>query len=458
MGGRTDISNQALEQGQDPVGDQLDAIFLASVPPVAFYLAALFAFFAVLHPLLLPSRDAIIMTAAAVMSAACSVAIGMGTRANRIDVRHAYAAGFAIFALGLSNSALHMWIMRDIDQSTNFALVLVSVGLFFLSRRYLAVAYSIVALVWASLTLSIYDTEHELGHFAIMNLQAMAIGILAQTLRVAVHRRLLRMQHEAGAREQKLSEALSQARLYAAAERENKAKTEFLANMSHELRTPLNAILGFSEIMSQEMFGPLGNKKYTEYTGNIIDAGRHLLSLVNDILDLSRIELDTGSLVRQPIDIEAACRNCISIVRERAERGGIDLRLRVPRSMPAIQSDNRRLKQILINLLTNAIKFTPPGGSVSLDVEEDKSGYALFRIRDTGIGMSTEEIGKAGHPFWQADAGLDRTYEGTGLGLALVTKLASAMEGEFWLESTPGKGTTASLRLPCRPSAAVAAA
>jgi two-component system cell cycle sensor histidine kinase PleC len=227
--------------------------------------------------------------------------------------------------------------------------------------------------------------------------------------------------------------------------------------MSHELRTPLNAILGFSEIMSQEMFGPLGNKKYTEYTGNIIDAGRHLLSLVNDILDLSRIELDTSSLVRQPIDIEAACRNCISIVRERAERGGIDLRLRVPGSMPAIQSDNRRLKQILINLLTNAIKFTPPGGSVSLDVEEDKSGYALFRIRDTGIGMSTEEIGKAGHPFWQADAGLDRTYEGTGLGLALVTKLASAMEGEFWLESTPGKGTTASLRLPRKLSAATCA-
>lgn len=219
--------------------------------------------------------------------------------------------------------------------------------------------------------------------------------------------------------------------------------------MSHELRTPLNAILGFSEIMSQQLFCPLSNKNL-EYTGNILDAGRHLLSLVNDILDLSRIQLGTTNLAVQKVDLVQICTNCIAIVRERAERGEIILTLHRPISIPIIETDERRLKQILVNLLSNAVKFTPPGGTVDLDVEADHRDGVLLKVRDTGVGMNADELEKAGRPFWQADSGLDRAYEGSGPGLALVRELVRCLQATLSLESERQRGTIATISLPPR--------
>ncbi|MCE9649432.1 MAG: hypothetical protein K8R18_07395 [Parvibaculum sp.] len=436
------------DEPQDSVGSELDAIFLESVFPVAMYLTGLFALFSVLHIVLLPRSISLDMTMIAALSGIISTAIGYAARRGKIPVRRAYVAGFALFALGLSNSAIHMWLIQDIDQSTNFALTLVAVGLFFLSRRYLGIAYAITFAIWACLALSITDGEGEFAHFAIMNLQAAVIGFLAHFLRLRVNRRLIRMRSEANVREEKLAEALMQAQLYAAAERENKAKTEFLANMSHELRTPLNAILGFSEIMTQQIFGPHGSPKYAEYAGNIHDAGRHLLSLVNDILDLSRIQIDEKSLHVQPVDLKSVCENCLSIIRERAERGSVHLTLQAPGFIPAIETDERRLKQIVINLLSNAVKFTPANGRVTLTIETTGDGKIALRVSDTGIGMSAEELSQAATPFWQAQGGLARNFDGTGLGLALVVELLKVMNGTFALESTPGAGTVASVTLP----------
>lgn len=443
---------------EDLVGNELDAILLESVFPVSIYLASLFALFSVLHGFLLPSPMGIRMTLIAVASGLLSATIGFLARAGRISVKHAYHAAFSLFALGLLNSAIHMWMMQDIDQSTNFALVYLGVGLFFLSRRRLAIAYALTLAVWLYLAATITDAQSEIVHFSIMNLQAIVIGLLAQDLRVRVNRRLIEMRSQANDREHKLSDALSQAKLYAAAERENRAKTEFLANMSHELRTPLNAILGFSEMMQQEIFGPLENKKYKEYTQTINEAGQHLLSLVNDILDLSRIQLDEKRLVIQPIDFERVCTNCISIVRERAQRGEVSLTFKPGPGALAIESDERRLKQILINLLTNAVKFTPPGGAVTVQVAGTPNGGAVLRVRDNGIGMDEEELQNATKAFWQADSGLNRSYEGTGLGLALVKELAKVMHADFSLQSSRGKGTTATLVLPPTIKAATSSA
>ncbi len=433
---------------EDLVGNELDAILLESVFPVSMYLSGLFALFSVLHGILLPPPIGMQMTLIAVASGLLSAAIGFSARTGRITVDHAYHAAFALFALGLSNSAIHMWMVQDIDQSTNFALVYVAVGLFFLSRRRLAIAYAVTFAVWLYLAMTIADTQHEILHFSIMNTQAIVIGLLAQDLRVRVNRRLIKMRSEANEREHKLAEALSQAKLYSAAQQENKAKTEFLANMSHELRTPLNAILGFSEMMSREMFGPINNEKYKEYTNTIFDAGQHLLSLVNDILDLSRIQLDEKNLVVQPVDMDRVCNNCISIVRERAQRGGVSLAFKSEPNLPQVETDERRLKQILINLLTNAVKFTPHNGSIVVEVAHRQDGSVVLCVRDTGIGMSEEELQNATKPFWQADSGLDRSYDGTGLGLALVRELAIVMRADFSLKSRRGRGTVATLVLP----------
>lgn len=426
---------------------ELDAIFADTLFPATMVLGGLYSVFAVFHLFLLEAPFSYVMSGLSAISAVCILTLGLAIQRHAIKPRHTYIAGFAIVLLVLLNSGLHMWGTGQLYQSTNFALIFAGIGLFFLSRRWLLLNFAVTALVWAVLAIPLGGGE-ELRHYGIMNLQAMAIGALAHELRVRTHIRMNRMTKEAAMRESKLADALKQAQFYAAVERENKAKTEFLANMSHELRTPLNAIIGFSEVMSQEILGPVGNKKYREYAGNIFEAGQHLLSLVNDILDLSRIQLDAQSLDIQPIDFMRVCENCLSIVRPRAERGQVRLTFHPPAIIPVIETDERRLKQVLINLLINAVKFTYAGGSVELCLQATAEGGAVLSVIDTGIGMSEDDLENALKPFWQADAGLDRVYEGTGLGLPLVSELLRVMHGTLTLESEPGKGTVATVALP----------
>lgn len=429
---------------------ELAGIFRTSIFPISICLAALFAVFAILHLLVLPPALRIPMSALALVSAATSAAVGISIAREWLASRFAPLAGFILVGLCLLNSAVHMRATGDELQSTNFGLLLVATGLFFLSRLQLAFAVALIVTVWFATSLSIGDFQNGNVHFAVMMLIATVIAVLAHEIRMRGIRRLIAMRAEASVHERKLAKALAKAKLVVRVERENKAKTEFLANMSHELRTPLNAVLGFSEAMSQELFGPLGHRRYVEYANDIHDAGAHLLSLVNDILDLSRIELDGMSLTTQKIDFARVCSNCLAIVRGRAARGGVRLEFAGSPPFPDIETDERRLKQVLINLLNNAVKFTPAGGSVSLDVDAAPDGGAVIRVRDTGIGMSTQELDNALQPFWQADVGLDRSFEGTGLGLALVNELLRMMQGRLSLESEPGTGTVATVTLPRR--------
>lgn len=441
-------TSQRDRNGDAHIQRELNALFRDSLLPISLFLAGLYALFAVLHLALLEELSRSIMTIAAMTAMASLLVIAAAVHSGRVPPKYAYAIGFVIFGIVLSNSALHMLLERDIYQSTNFALIFVAVGLFFLSRINLLIAFAINFAVWALCATLIGGSAQAVEHFAIMNAQALLIGILAIELRLRSSRRLIRMRAEAGERERKLEQALTKMKLYASADRESKAKTEFLANMSHELRTPLNAILGFSEAMDQKLFGPLGNERYASYVHDIHQAGTHLLSLVNDILDLSRIELDGLKINPQPVDFARVCQNCLAIVRGRAERGQVRLALDAVPPFPTIETDERRLKQVIINLLNNAVKFTPPGGTVTLELAHGERGGAIIRVRDTGIGMSDEELENALQPFWQADAGLNRSFEGAGLGLALVRELVSLMEGEFRLASEPGKGTVATVLLP----------
>lgn len=233
------------------------------------------------------------------------------------------------------------------------------------------------------------------------------------------------------------------------AEEANQSKSEFLANMSHELRTPLNAINGFSDIMKKELFGPLGDPRYKEYVSDILFSGQHLLSLINDILDMSKIEAGKMTLNTEAMQMNDMIAQVIRIVRGRAD----DNRLKLvfdEISLPEIEADPRAVKQILLNLATNAIKFTPEGGMVRL-VVEPKSAGLIIRVSDTGIGISEEDIQRLAQPFEQIDSQHSRQHEGTGLGLALSKSLVELHGGNFSIESVVGQGTTVIFTLPNRP-------
>jgi len=230
------------------------------------------------------------------------------------------------------------------------------------------------------------------------------------------------------------------------AEAANHAKSEFLANMSHELRTPLNAINGFSEIMASEMFGPLGHARYKEYSNDILNSGQHLLSLINDILDMSKIEAGKMTLRFEPIMIEEVVEDTVRLMRQKAEKAGLKIRIRLPQ-LPEIAADFRALKQILLNVLTNAVKFTPDGGTITISAAVTDSNVHI-KVTDTGIGIAEKDMERLAKPFEQIENQFSKTKEGTGLGLALTRSLIEMHSGRFDVSSRLGEGTTVTVILP----------
>ncbi|MGH7185206.1 MAG: sensor histidine kinase, partial [Pseudomonadota bacterium] len=232
------------------------------------------------------------------------------------------------------------------------------------------------------------------------------------------------------------------------AEYANRSKSEFLANVSHELRTPLNAIIGFSEVMHREMFGALGRPQYRDYARDIHDSGVHLLKIISDILDLSKIEAGKFELHREQLDLREIVKSCLRLVKDRAHAGKLSLKTELPADLPSLYADPRAMKQILINLLSNAVKFTPAGGDVTIRARRDKNGDFLVSVHDTGIGIAEQDISKALASFSQVDSPMTRKLAGTGLGLPLVRRLAELHDGTMQLESKVNVGTTVTVRLP----------
>ncbi len=232
------------------------------------------------------------------------------------------------------------------------------------------------------------------------------------------------------------------------AEFANRSKSEFLANVSHELRTPLNAIIGFSEVMQHEMFGALGAPHYKEYAKDIHDSGVHLLKIINDILDLSKIEAGKFELHKENLNLPEVVRSCLRLVNDRATMGRLALKTEVPEELPPLHADARAVKQILINLLSNAVKFTPPGGEIRVTALRDVNGDFLLSVADTGIGIAEKDLPKALAAFSQVDSALNRKYAGTGLGLPLVRLLAELHGGQMHLQSKVDAGTTVTVRIP----------
>jgi PAS domain S-box-containing protein len=231
------------------------------------------------------------------------------------------------------------------------------------------------------------------------------------------------------------------------AEQANRSKSEFLANMSHELRTPLNSVIGFAEVMKDEVFGPIG-ERYREYAESVHSSGKHLLSLINDVLDLSKIEAGKIELVEEETDISVLLSKCRQLLHERASHAGLHIRLEIPVPLPFVLVDGRRIKQVILNLMSNAVKFTPPGGRITLRAELIAPKGLKISVIDTGIGMTKEEVEVALEQFGQIDNELSRQHDGTGLGLPIARSLAELHGGSLGVESKKDAGTTVELWLP----------
>jgi signal transduction histidine kinase len=232
------------------------------------------------------------------------------------------------------------------------------------------------------------------------------------------------------------------------AEAASRAKSAFLANMSHELRTPLNAIIGFSEVMRNELMGPIGSERYRNYAGDIHGSGRHLLQLINDVLDISKIESGKAELREEQVDLGRVIDECASLIAPQAAANALSIKVDVTNVLPELRGDTRAIKQVLLNLLSNAIKFTPSRGEVALTARVNEADDLELAVSDSGIGIAEEDAERIFEPFYQVDSDLSRRFEGTGLGLSLVKGLVEMHGGTVKVRSAPDQGTVFTVTLP----------
>jgi len=354
-----------------------------------------------------------------------AMAVGMRVVMRRDDFRN-YAAGAVIFTLAICS--MHFTGMSAVTFVYD-PTVPATRGV--LAPDALAVAVAAVAALILGIGMILALVDHHLadrakGEAARLRVHIAELESTKSELERSLHERAL---------------ALSKADMA------SRSKSAFLAAMSHELRTPLNAIIGFSEVMTLEALGALGNSHYRAYVRDIHDSGKHLLALINDILDLSRLEAGKADLHEEPVALDALAADCMRMVERQAEKAGLTLSGEVPADLPRVLVDERRIKQVVLNLLTNAVKFTPAGGSVILGARLECEGMYIW-VSDTGVGIAADDVERAFERFSQVDSSVARHNQGAGLGLPLARQLMELHGGTLTLESAVSVGTVATAFLP----------
>lgn len=446
---------------------------------VAAGLGLLYLLFGFAHRFTLQPPQQFYMVGTAFGTTAVLFLIAFSVRRWPVHNGYAHLLSSIIAGFVLLNSLLHMRFTNDPLQSSNFMLLLVGVGFFLLSTRYFAGALLVIFACWGITMQQIGGDAATITHFSFGLLSAAVLATLLHYARKRMLTRLTLLRWQDEMRAARLQLALEAERESEAALRVSEAnyrqlnqelearahdlhalnqqlakasqlKDEFLANMSHELRTPLTAILGLTESLQEAIYGPI-NQRQQSALHNVAESGRHLLMLINDILDVAKTEAGKLTLQLTPTDVAMICDVSLRLVRPEALQKSINLFSQLDKGITLLLADERRLKQMLVNLLSNAIKFTPEGGSVGLEVVGDAAaGVVRFTVWDSGIGISTEDLPRLFKPFVQLDSKLSRHYEGTGLGLVLVYRMAEMHGGSVSVESQLHHGSRFSVTLPWR--------
>ena len=436
-----------------------DAITLEAIPALSLVGTLTFSVLVAGHVFVVPHDAKPAMVVLGSITACITLAIFALARAGLLSVKHANPIVLLYSGLLFANSIAHFTLTQDPNQAGNVALILAFLGLFHLSIPYMTGCVLLVYLTWA-LVVHPALPPAEASHYLFFLFGSSVLSLMAFTIRWRAHTNLILANKQAVARELSLAEAVTRARLAEEVASDERAKTEFVSNMSHELRTPLNAIIGFSEVLKNELFGPLGTDENREYVNEIHESGQHLLRLLNDVLDLSTLSTDNYDVQCSLFPLREVADRCAAIARAREERKWLNISIDICPTTTEVYSDERRIKQILVHLLSNAVKFNQDDGWVRLTSGTGPSGEVFIEISDSGKGMTEEELSKAAAPFWQGDGSLNRAEGGTGLGLAIISEMARHLGGRLSLDSRPGTGTTATLWLPneahCRDNDATA--
>ncbi len=412
--------------------------------------AVLFASFGITDWLFAPNAP--LMSAIRAASILVLLTVFAATYATRFQPYHQLLMQIGALAVGIGYIGIVALATPPLLSLYLNCVILIVVGIFVVLRMGTLRASLTVLVVIALLDIAYLHgelgTRQDFIVYQVIMASAFAIGFFCNYIyerqrRIAYLGR--RVAEQQAARLEQALRRAAEARMQA--EQAARVKSDFVAHVSHELRTPLNAVIGFGEVLEQQIFGPLGHRKYTEYARDIRESGQHLLSLINDVLDLSKVEAGRMELHREVLAPHELVRASLVLVSGLSQLRGTKVAVHVPPDLPPVFGDARAIKQMLVNLLSNALKFSPPGGSVWIGAEASESAVR-FMISDNGPGMTAEQIRIAMTPFGQVSGMVADSERGTGLGLALANSLAELHGAPLQLESEPGRGTRAIVTLP----------
>lgn len=433
--------------GEDATQADLDEITLRAIRPLSLFVMSGYSIISIAHYLLLP--DAIRGTMVGLAAGSAISAMLICLLAHRKLVKRAYANWLVTFygLVLLTNSAAHMWLSGESQQAVHIGLVIASIGLFHLSLRHFFISYAIIIGTWLIL-LQPSLPPHLVLHYDFSLLIATIVAMTALLLRRRAHSATIRAEKTAVMREKKIKHTMEQLRIAEVVADHERAKQEFISNMSHELRTPLNAIIGFSEMLQQEMFGPVGSDQNKDYVNEIHNSGQKLLTHLNDLLDLSSISLVDDIDDSRTFDLGEVIQRSVDIARARQHRPLVKVRVNTPTNPIILYTEQRHVMAALAHLVSNAIKFNHAEGRVDIIYGVTERDETFISIADTGRGMTREQQQQALEPFWQHEGTLSRSYDGIGLGLAITSEMVRRLDGQLEFKSEPGCGTTAILSLP----------
>ena len=427
--------------------DDLNEITRHALKPLSLFVIGGYSVLGIAHFFLLPPDIRTIMTALAAASVVSAALIYVLVKRGVVTRNHANWLMQYYGLVLLANSATHMVLSGEDYQAVNIGLIIACLGLFHLCTKHFWASYAVVLGTWFAVMEPMLPTPLAL-HYDFYLFNSTIVATIAFLVRRRAHSAAIRSQKQAVAREQATKQAMKRARIAEIVADHERAKQEFISNMSHELRTPLNAIIGFSEILDQEMFGPLGSDQNKDYVKEIHGSGQKLLTHLNDLLELSSISLVDDINDESTFHLDATIQRAVEIARARQHRPCVTVHVEDPGHPVILYTEERLLKNALIHLFANAIKFNKADGRVDVSTGITMANEPYVSVADTGRGMTQEQQRLALQPFWQHEGALSRDYEGIGLGLSITSAMADRLNARLEFRSEPGCGTTVTIYLP----------